>query len=110
MALSWQAADPGRGCRGRACGALLSAAGLMVTVCPRAWSLAKSRRGLAFGVLEAGEVVGAEFVVGPSGDHDVPDDDDHGVGHQPSCEPRQAGTSWSPWSATCTPSSGQSKT
>src|SRR2546427_4943498 len=37
--------------------------------------------GLALGVEAAGEVVGAEFVVGLPGSQDVPDDDDQGVGH-----------------------------
>jgi hypothetical protein len=31
--------------------------------------------GLPFGVLAAGEVVGAELVVGPAGGQDVPDDE-----------------------------------
>src|SRR6266576_3408147 len=37
--------------------------------------------GFPFGVQAAGEVVGAEFVVGLPGGQYVPDDDDQGVGH-----------------------------
>ncbi len=38
--------------------------------------------GFPFGVQAAGEIVGAEFVVGLSGGQDVPDDDDHRVGYR----------------------------
>src|SRR5207245_9265103 len=48
---------------------------------PEGLELGDEPAGLAFGVLEAGEVAGAELVVRLCGDHDVPDDDDHGVSH-----------------------------
>src|SRR6266540_1019016 len=37
--------------------------------------------GFAFGVQALGEVVGAELVVGFAGGQDVPDNHDHGMGH-----------------------------
>ena len=81
MVLSWAGGSTRRSASGAGFWGLGSGGGwLQGDGVAEGFELRDQAAGFPFGIQAGDEVVGTEFVVGLSGDQDVPDDDDQGVG------------------------------
>src|SRR5712691_2686520 len=82
MVLSWAGGSTRRSASGAGFWGAGSGGGwLQADGVAEGFELCDQAAGFPLGIQAAGEVAGAELVVGFAGGQDVPDDDDHGVGH-----------------------------